>query len=328
MPILRVVLAMGVLCIGTLFAGSGAAQAQTGYPAKPLRLVVPFPAGGTTDLLGRLVGQGMSAQLGQSVVLDNRAGAGGMLGADLVAKAPADGYTLILSNAASHGVAPSIHKQMPYDAVRDFVHIGIVGLLPQLFVASRSFAPASLTEFLAEARRSPGKISYGSAGVGSIGNFSGELFKRLADLNLVHVPYKGTAPATVDLIANRVQVMFQNAPDAGPHIRSGTLRLLAVTSEQRLPQYPDAPSFVEQGIKLVNYTWYGVSAPAGTPGAAVAILDKALNAVLDQPSLKARLAELGFETRKLTPQAYQQFVRSEVQKFVDVARKAQIAADN
>ena len=315
-----------MLCAGIL-ASRGSA-AQSGYPAKPLRLVIPFAAGGTTDLLGRFIGQGLSEQLGQSVVLDNRAGAGGMVGSDLVAKSPPDGYTLILSNAASHGVAPSIHKKMPYDADRDFAHIGIVGLIPQLLVVSRSFAPASLKEFLAEARRSPGKISYGSAGVGSIGNFSGELFNRLADLRLVHVPYKGTAPATIDLIANRVQVMFQNAPDAAQHIQAGAMRLLAVTGERRLSQFSETPTFIEEGIKLVNYTWYGVSAPTGTPVATIARLARALAAVLEQPQIKARLAEFGFETRQLSPQAYQQFVRAEIAKFQDVARKAQMAVEN
>lgn len=326
MTISRVFLAVFVLGIGTLVAGRS--TAQTAYPSKPLRLVIPFAAGGTTDLLGRIIGQALSVQVGQPVVLDNRGGAGGTLGAALVAKAPADGYTLILSNAASHGVAPSLHKKIPYDADRDFSHIGIVGLLPQFFVSNRSVAAANLKELIAEARRAPGKISYGSAGSGSIGNFSAELLKRLAGIEMVHVPYKGTAPATVDLIANRVQVMFQNAPEAAPHIRAGTLKLLAVTGERRSPQFPDAPTFVEEGVKLVNYTWYGLSAPAGTPGTAVAFLDQALTVVLGQPAIKARLAELGFETRRLSPQGYQQFVRSEVLKFVDVARKARIATEN
>ncbi|HSQ05671.1 MAG TPA: tripartite tricarboxylate transporter substrate-binding protein, partial [Burkholderiales bacterium] len=245
---IRLVLAVCLCGIGNAPAASAAGDGA--YPTKPLRLVIPFAAGGTTDLLGRIVGQGIAMQIGQSVVLNNRAGAGGMLGADLVAKAPADGYTLILSNAASHGVAPSIHRKMPYDADRDFAHIALVGLLPQFLVVSSAFPPTTLKELLAEARRSPGKASYGSAGVGSIGNFSGELFKRLAGIDLVHVPYKGTAPATVDLIANRVQIMFQNAPEAAPHIRAGSMRLLAVTGERRSPQFPDAPTFVEEGVKL------------------------------------------------------------------------------
>jgi len=230
MSISRVFLAVLVLCIGTLV--SGGSTAQSAYPSKPLRLVVPFAAGGTTDLLGRFVGQALSAQVGQPVVIDNRGGAGGMLGAALVAKAPADGYTLILSNAASHGVAPSLHRKIAYDADRDFSHIGIIGLLPQFFVTNRSVPAANLKALLAEARRAPGKMSYGSAGPGSIGNFSAELLKRLAGIEMVHVPYKGTAPATIDLLANRVQVMFQNAPEAAPHIRAGTLKLLAVTGER------------------------------------------------------------------------------------------------
>ncbi len=322
----RLIAAACALCIGIVLTGSAAAQVS--YPSKPLRLVIPFAAGGTTDLLGRLIGQGLGGQLGQSVVLDNRAGAGGMLGADIVAKAPADGYTLLLSNAASHGVAPSIHRQMPYDADRDFVHIGMVGLLPQFFVASRGVAAKSLKEFIADARRSPGKTSYGSAGVGSIGNFSAEFFNRLAGIQLVHVPYKGTAPATVDLIANRVQVMFQNAPEAAPHIRAGVLRLLAVTAEHRSPQFPDAPTFLEEGVKLVNYTWYGVSAPGGTPATVVSRLSRAMDTVLAEPAIRSRLAELGFETRQLAPQAYQKFVRAEIAKFLDIARKANITAEN
>jgi tripartite-type tricarboxylate transporter receptor subunit TctC len=303
--------------------------ATPAYPTKPLRLIVTFAAGGTADLLGRIVGQEMSAQLGQVVVLDNRPGAGGALGADIVAKAPSDGYNLVLSNAASHGVAPSLHRKLPYDAVKDFSHIGLITVIPQFFVASKGFAPATLKAFLAEAKRAPGTIHFGTAGPGSIGHFAGELLKQTAKVDIVHIPYKGTAPATTDLIANRVQVMFQNAPEAGPHIRSGALRLLAVTSERRHPQFPDAPTMLEEGMEgFVSATWYGLSSAPGTPAEIVKVLSDALAKALAQPATKTRLTQAGFELRSSSPADYRRFIEAEVKKFKTIAERAGIKPED
>ncbi len=302
--------------------------AQPVYPHKPLRLVVTFAPGGTADLLGRVVGQELSVRLAQAVVIDNKAGAGGALGSDIVAKATPDGYTLVLSNAAAHASVTAINKKLPYDAVRDFAHIGLICVIPQTFVVYKDFPATTLEAFIIEAKRTPGKINFGTAGIGSMGHFAGELLKVSAGIDIHHVPYKGTAPANIDLIANRVQAMFQNGPEAQTHIRAGSIKLLAVTGDKRSPQFPDTPTFIEAGLPaFVTYTWYGLSAPRGTPAALVATLNKHLNAILGQPAINKRLTELGVEVRATTPTDYERFVASEVKKFQDVARRAKIAIE-
>ena len=302
--------------------------AQSVYPHKPLRLVVTFAPGGTADLLGRVVGQALSVRLAQAVVIDNKAGAGGALGSDIVAKATPDGYTLVLSNAAAHASVTAINKKLPYDAVRDFAHIGLICVIPQTFVVYKDFPATTLEAFIIEAKRTPGKINFGTAGIGSMGHFAGELLKVGAGIDIHHVPYKGTAPANIDLIANRVQAMFQNGPEAQTHIRAGSIKLLAVTGDKRSPQFPDTPTFIEAGLPaFVTYTWYGLSAPRGTPAALVATLNKHLNAILGQPAINKRLTELGVEVRATTPTDYERFVAGEVKKFQDVARRAKIAIE-
>ena len=287
------------IMLSTLMLGvSSLAAAQNAYPTKPLRLIVTFAPGGTADLLGRTVGQELSTRLAQPVVIDNKSGAGGVLGADIGAKAAPDGYTLVLSNAAAHASATAINKNLPYDAVRDFAHISLICEIPQTFVVHKDFPAATLEAFIAEAKRNPGKINFGTAGVGSMGHFAGELLKVTAGIDIRHVPYKGTAPANIDLIANRVQMMFQNGPEAQTHIRAGSIKLLAVTGDRRSPQFPDTPTFIEAGLpSFVTYTWYGMSAPRGTPPAIVALLNKHLNSILNQPAVNKRLTELGVEVR-------------------------------
>jgi tripartite-type tricarboxylate transporter receptor subunit TctC len=297
-----------------LFTAVSAAQPT--YPQKPLRLVVTFAPGGTADLLGRVIGQELGTRIAQPVVIDNKAGAGGALGSDIVAKATPDGYSLVLSNAASHASVTAINKNLPYDAVRDFAHIGLICVIAQTFVVHKDFPPATLEAFIAEAKRAPGKINFGTAGVGSMGHFAGELLKVSAGIDMHHVAYKGTAPANIDLIANRVQAMFQNGPEAQTHIRTGSIKLLAVTGDKRSPQFPDAPTFIEAGLPaFVTYTWYGMSAPRGTPAAIVATLNKHLNNALAQPAINKRLTELGVEVRATSPAEYERFVASEVKKF-------------
>lgn len=312
-----------------LFAAAVAnAGAQVAYPVKPIRLIVTFTPGGTADLLGRTLGQELAQRTGQTVVVDNKAGAGGVLGSDLAAKAAPDGYTLVLSNAASHASATAINKHMPYDPERDFAHIGVVCVMPQTFVVPRDFPANTLEGFVAEAKRAPGKLNFGTAGIGSMGHFAGELMKVSAGIDMRHVPYKGTAPANIDLIANRVQAMFQNGPEAVAHIRAGSIKLLAVTGDKRSPQFPDTPTFIEAGVPgFVTYSWYGLSAPRGTPPAIVATLNRQLNDILSQPAINKRLTDLGLELRPVSSAEFTRFVAAEIKKFQDVARRAKIAVD-
>jgi len=319
---------MFVFVAGAVPDGAMAADAPA-YPVKPLRLVVPFPAGGTADLLGRLVGQDLATRLGQPVVIDNKAGAGRGLGSEIVARSAPDGYTLLLSNAASHGTAPSLNAKLGYSPTRDFAHIGLISVLSQFFVAGKGFTGATVKVLIAEAKRSPGSIHYATAGVGSTGHFAGELLKQAAGIDLVHVPYKGTAPGTTDLIGGRVQVMFQNAPEATPHIRAGTIRLLAVTSERRQPLFPETPTMLEEGVPgFVSATWYGLSGPAGLSFAQVKTLSAVLTAALTQQAMSARLTDIGFELRPSSPAEYARFVDAEVKKFRAIAEKAGIPREN
>jgi len=295
------------------------------YPNKPLRLIVTFPAGGTADLLGRLMANQFGELLGQMVIVDNRGGAGGVLASEIAARAAPDGYTLLLSNAASQGVAPSLHPKLSYSPEKDYTHIGLVAVMPQFFVVNKQSNATGLKSFIAEAKRNPGKINFGSAGIGSIGHFSSELFKFKAGIELNHVPYKGTAPASLDLMANRVQAMFQNSPEAGPQIRANNLRLLAVTGEHRARQFPDAPTFVEEGLNgFITYTWYGLSAPKHLNPVILNQLSSSLTQILNNPTVNARLNELGVDTKILSPHEFTEFVRNDVAKFKDIATRAQI----
>lgn len=308
---------------------SGTAASARSFPQRPLRLVVPFTSGGTADLMGRFVAQELATRFGQTVVVDNRAGAGATLGSDLVAKAIADGYTLLVSNAASHAVAPSLYRKMPYDAQADFAHVALIGVTPQLFVVNNAQPARSLRAFISDAKRQPGRLHFGTAGVGSIGHFAGELLKRSAGIDLVHVAYRGTAPATTDLVGNRVQAMFQNPPEAAPHVRAGTFRLLAATGDRRAPLFPETPTFIEEGVAgFVTFTWYGVSAPRGTPAAVVARLHQAITEALGSGPLGARLAELGVEHRPYSPAAFTAFVGAEVERFRRIAADAGIRPES
>jgi tripartite-type tricarboxylate transporter receptor subunit TctC len=308
---------------------SHAAAPDADFPTRPIRMIVPFTSGGTSDLVTRLVGQDLALQFGQSVVIDNRAGAGATLGSDIVAKAIPDGYTLVGSNAASHAVAPSLYRKLPYDADRDFAHVALIGRTPQMLVVNKAVPAATLKEFLDDAKRRPGQINYGTAGIGSIGHFAAELLRSSTGIDIVHVAYKGTAPATTDLLANRVQAAFQNPPEAGPRIRAGQLKALAVTGQDRTALFPEVPTFVEQGVSgFVTYTWYGLSAPRGTPAGIVSKLNKATIAALAKPALGGRLADIGIETRPFTPQEFQAFVRADVTRFLDIARKANIRPES
>jgi tripartite-type tricarboxylate transporter receptor subunit TctC len=304
-------------------AASSGATAQT-YPNRPVRLIVPFAPGGSADLLARLMGQRLTEELGQSFVVENRPGAGATLGSQFVATSTPDGYTLVSSNAASHGTAPAM-SAVPYDAATDFAHVGLIGTIAQYLVVNPAMPATTLTEFVDHVRANPGHLNLGTAGNGSIGHFAGALLMSRANLQMVVVPYSGTAPATQDLIAGRVHAVFQNAPEAAPLIRGGRLRLLAVTSEQRENDFPETPTFQESGYPgFVNYTWYGISGPRGLPDAVVQRLNAAMRRVLAEPTMRERLHALGVNPGQLSSAEYAAFVAAEVTKFRRLAEQTGI----
>ncbi|MCC7426924.1 MAG: tripartite tricarboxylate transporter substrate binding protein [Alphaproteobacteria bacterium] len=311
------------LAAGLALAAALPAAAQT-YPDRPLRLVVPFAPGGATDIVARLVAEHLGTALGRPVVVDNRPGAGGVTGSDIVAKAPADGYTLIVSNIASHGAGPALRRAMPYDPDAGFTHLALIGTVANALVVNPNFPARTLAEFIDHARRNPG-VFFGSGGNGTSAHLSGELLTAMAGINLQHVPYRGAAPAMADLIAGQIPSVFDAIGSIAPAVRQGQLRMLAVTSPQRSPAMPDVPTMAEAGVLGYEATsWFGISAPAGLPAPIAERLSRELRAVLKLPPVATRLGELGFIPRELSPAEYQAFVRAELAKWRDVVAKAGI----
>jgi tripartite-type tricarboxylate transporter receptor subunit TctC len=302
-----------------LTSGFAAAQA---YPAKSIRVVAPFAAGGALDLTSRLVGQKMNESLKQNVVVDNRPGAGGVIGADLVAKAPADGYTLLLASPAEIAVLPHLQK-MPYSAERDLVPVSLAAVTPLILVVHPSLPAKSVRELIAVARSRPGELTYASAGTGGVQHLAGELLKITAKVNLIHVPYKGAAPAMPDLIGGHVAMFFSGMPPAMPHVRSGKLRPLAVTTLQRSPAAPDVPTMAESGVAGFDISnWFAYFVPAGTPAEIVARLNAEIVRALKQPDVKSKLAEVGAEAAGTTSDELARFVREESEKFARLIKQS------
>lgn len=310
-----------------LLAAAGAALARPAaaqdFPNRPLRLVVPYPPGGSTDVIGRIAAQRLGEVLGQSVVVDNRGGASGAVGSQAVARMPADGYALIVSGVGSHGVVPAINPAPGYDAVTDFTHVGMLGLFHSVLVVNPAFPATTLQGFLEEARRRPGAINYATSGSGSSNHLMGELIRLEAKVDIVHVPYRGAGPALQAVLANEVPAMCDSLPSAAGHIRAGTLRALAVSSRQRLPALPDVPTFTELGLpKIVVENWFGISAPAGLPAPVLARLSAALDTMLRQPDLVARFAEIGFDAQPMAPEPFAKFVAADVAFWTDAVRRS------
>ena len=304
-----------------------AASAQT-YPAKPVTIVVPFAAGGTTDILARVIGQALTKELGQSVVVDNRAGAGGNIGASLAAKAPADGYTLFMGTVGTHAINQSLYKKLPFDPIKDFQPLTRVAMVPNLLVANPGKPYKNVKELIAYAKANPGKVNFGSSGSGSSIHLSGELFNSMAKVDMVHVPYKGSAPAVTDLLGGQIDIMFDNMPSAIQHVRSGKLRPLAVTTAKRSPELPDVPTIAEAGVPGYEATsWFGMFAPAGTPAPVVARLNTALTKVLADAEVKKKLAEQGAEPYGEKPEQFAEFIRKETAKWGKVVQDSGATAD-
>ncbi|AVS78805.1 LacI family transcriptional regulator [Paracidovorax avenae] len=308
-----------------LLPGLAAAQA---FPSKPITIIVPFAAGGTTDILARIIAQGMGAELGQSVVVDNRAGAGGNIGGQVAARAPADGYTLFMGTVGTHAINAALYRKMPFDPVKDFAPLTRVANVPNLLVANPAQPFKTVQELIAYAKANPGKINFGSSGSGSSIHLSGELFKSMAKVDMQHVPYKGSAPAVTDLLGNQIAIMFDNMPSAIQHVRSGKLRAIAVTTAKRSPELPDVPTIAESGVPGYEATsWFGMFAPAATPAPVVAQLNATIVKVLAQPDIRKKLAEQGAEAAGETPAQFADFIQKESVKWGRVVKESGASVD-
>lgn len=307
-------------------SAASAASAET-YPARPIRLVVPYAAGGGVDIVARSVGQKMSVLLKQPIIVDNRPGASTNIGMEAVAKAAPDGYTIMMaSNSLATNAA--LFAKLPFDPARDFMPVARVGQASLVLVVPAKSSVASLKGLVSQAQAQPGKLSYASAGNGSSGHLAGELFKEAAHIDVLHVPYKGGAPAIIDLLGERISFMPINPLEVITHIRAGTLRAIAVASDQRTPLLPDVPTSREQGLPgFTASVWWGLVAPAKTPPAVVHALNTAANAALGDPDVRKQLAQLGVTILPGTPEAFGQFVRGETTTWNGVIRKAGITAD-
>ena len=320
-------LALGLALAATLAAAPLVASAQA-YPAKPITIVVPFAAGGTTDILARVIGQALTKELGQSVIVDNRVGAGGNIGAQFAAKSTADGYTLFMGTVGTHAINQSLYKKLPFDPVKDFAPITRVAMVPNLLVANPGKPYKSVKELIAYAKANPGKVNFGSAGSGSSIHLSGELFNALAKVDMVHVPYKGSAPAVTDLVGGQIDLMFDNMPSAIQHVRTGRLRALAVTTAKRSPELPDVPTVAEAGVPGYEATsWFGMFAPAATPAPVIARLNAALVKVLADADVKKKLAEQGAEPHGEKPEQFAEFIGKEAAKWSKVVKDSGATAD-
>ena len=320
-------LALSALAALALGLPSLPAQAQAPYPNKPIKWIVPFAPGGSGDLIARLLAERMSQALGQPVIIDNRGGNGSVLGTDLAARAPADGYTWVLSNGAAITTGPLMGQTVGYQPLEDFVHVQLIGSFANALIVRHDHPAKTVQDLLALARDKPGKLSYGSAGVGSAGNLTGELLKQLAKIQMVHVPYKGSGPALNDLMGGQIDLMFNALIASAPHIRAGRVRALALTGSQRDRDFPQVPTLAETVPGAVGDAWFGLSVPARTPPAVVERLRSEMARVLDAPQTRSKLAEMGMQTLNLGPREFQEFVQQEIRKWGPVIKAAQIKAE-
>ena len=301
--------------------------AQEPYPTRPVRFILPFPPGGGTDILGRVIAERLAVSLGQPVVIENRGGAGGNVGAEAAARSAPDGYTIVLA-APSLAISPSLYSKLNYDPVKDFAPVSLVATVPNVMVTHPSVAAQTLQEFIALARLRPGGMNFGSGGSGTSNHLAGELFNIVTGTKLVHVPYKGVNLAMNDVLSGQIHLVVIGVPAAAPHIKAGRLRPLALIAPQRAAALPEVPTVAEAG--LANFevtTWYGVLAPAGTPRPIVARLNGELVKIMHAPDTKERLAAMATDARTSTPEEFAAYLKEEIAKWGDVVRKANLKAD-
>jgi tripartite-type tricarboxylate transporter receptor subunit TctC len=289
------------------------ARAEAPWPNKPIKLVVPYAPGGSTDVVGRVIAEYLGRRLGQNIVVENRPGKGASLGTSLVAKAAPDGYTLVVSNISAFAIAPPLYGDLDYDPVKDFTHISLASFNPSVLVVNPSFPAKTLAEYVDYAKANPDKLAFATSGPGSSNHILGTMLALKTGTKLVHIPYRGAGPAMQDTIAGNVPSMFDSLPSAAPHIKAGKVRALAVSGEKRNPSFPDLPTMKEQGFDLVSYSWFGLSGPARLPAPIVERLAKEMQVVLQEPDVVKRWQEIGAEASTMTPEEYTRFVSKELE---------------
>ena len=321
-------LLLGAALTLVLTGGAAPAQAQA-YPSKPIRWIVTYPPGGPTDFVARAIGARLTAAWGQQVVIDNRPGAGGVIGTELAAKAVPDGYTLLFGTSAGLTINPALISKLPYDPVKDFAPVSLLVINPQILVVNSGVPVNSVKELIAYAKSRPGQLNYASVGQGSPNHLGMELLKAQAGIDMVHVPYKGTGPAVTDLLGGQVQLMFNSMPVVLPLVKSGKLKGLAVGSAQRSPAAPDVPTVAEAGVPgFENVTWYGMFAPAKTSSEVITKLNAQVVKILTDPEMAQRMASQGAEPRSTTPEELAQYMRVEFARWKKVISAAGIKPDS
>jgi len=326
--------ALGLVCVylrlsavALLLALSPQANAQA-YPSKPIRFVVPYPAGGPLDTIARLLAAKVGESVKQPVVVDNKPGAGGNIGADIVAKSPPDGYTIVMGALATHAINPTLYKAIPYDPVKDFTPITQVASTPNILVVNPSVPATNVREFIAYAKANPGKLAFGSGSIGSGGHLAGELFKTMAGVDMVHVPYKGAAPAMQDLVGGQIQVMFDNLASALTQVRAGKVRALAVTTAKRTSLAPEFPTIAESGLPGFDIeTWFGILAPAGIPREVLDRLHAEFTRALAAPDIREKMLNLGAEPVGNRPEEFAAYIHSEAEKYARVIKASGAKVD-
>lgn len=309
------------LALGALLPGVARAQAQANWPDRPIRLVVPFAPGGTTDVVGRLVAERLGARLGQPIVVENRPGAGATIGAQAVARAEPDGHVLLVSSSTSHGVSPALYPTIPYDALGDFTHVGMIARSPSVLLVNPNDPARDLAAFAARARAA-GEVRFAVAGIGTSSHLAGVRLAMALGVRTESIPYRGAGPALTDLIGGVVPAMLDSLPSCGAHVRSGALRALALSGAERAAGFPELPTLREGGLDVVSYAWFGISGPARLPAAVTARLSAELRTVLADPATHARLEELGGAPPDTTPESYTAFIREELAGFAPLVRAA------
>jgi len=326
-PSIKSALSWKALSLGILGATVALSVQAQDYPSRPINLIVPFPTGGTTDVLARALGQEMTKSLGQSVIVESKPGAGATLGADYVAKARPDGYTLLMG-AVHHTIASSVYKKLPYDFQRDLVPITTVALVPNVLVVNTGIPAKNVQELIALAKASPGKLAFGSNGTGTGQHLIGAQFESMSGPKLLHVPYKGSGPLTTDLLGGQIAMSFDTVTPVLPFIKSGKLRPLAVTTIQRSSALPDVPTMDESGLKGFDMgTWFGVLAPAGTPPEIVAKLSQAMVKIIHAPEFRKKMADLGAEAIGDTPDQMKALIKNDTERFAKVVKEANVSLD-
>ena len=314
-------------CVGLLLLGVASIAAAQTFPSRPVRLIAPFPAGGGVDIVARQLAQKLTEKWGEQVVVDNRTGATGIIGTELAARATPDGHTLIMGNVATHAVNASLYKKLPYDPVKDFAPITLVARVPEVLVVHPSLAATSVKELIALAAKKPGALTVGSAGYGSPPHLASELFQLLAKVQFVHVPYKGSSPALIDLIGGQINVYFSNILSAVPHVKNGRLRALGVTSIKRSQVLAEVPTIAEAGVpKYEEYNWYGMLAPRDVPAPILSKIHTDVVAALRAPDVEQGLIKDGAEVIANTPAQFAAFMRSEIDKYANVVKQRSLSA--